>query len=107
MDELLESLTHQSEKDFEVVIVEDGSQTPCEDCLLYTSGSSITLYTWLRVSNLQSSLQYMKEGDVVEVVTDTTDGTILLAEMPVTFSLAIGTCSKVSWFMKMQPVASS
>ena len=26
--------------------------------------------------------QYMKEGDVVEVVTDTTDGTILLAEMP-------------------------
>ena len=29
VDELLESLTHQSEKDFEVVIVEDGSQTPC------------------------------------------------------------------------------
>ena len=26
---------------------------------------------------------YMKEGDVVEVVTDTSDGTILLAEMPV------------------------
>ena len=31
VDELLESLTHQSEKDFEVVIVEDGSQTPCEE----------------------------------------------------------------------------
>ena len=27
--------------------------------------------------------EYMKEGDVVEVVTDTTDGTILYAEMPV------------------------
>ena len=25
----------------------------------------------------------MKEGDVVEVVTDTTDGTVLFAEMPV------------------------
>ena len=25
---------------------------------------------------------YMKEGDVVEVVTDTSDGTVLLAEMP-------------------------
>ena len=31
VDELLESLTHQTEKDFEVVIVEDGSQTPCEE----------------------------------------------------------------------------
>ena len=33
--------------------------------------------------------QYMKEGDVVEVVTDTTDGTILLAEMPVKTNLKI------------------
>ena len=31
VDELLESLTQQTEKDFEVVIVEDGSQTPCEN----------------------------------------------------------------------------
>lgn len=30
-DELLDSLTRQSVKDFEVVIVEDGSQVPCED----------------------------------------------------------------------------
>ena len=38
VDELLESLTHQSEKDFEVVIVEDGSQTPCEDvCKRYST----------------------------------------------------------------------
>jgi elongation factor P len=33
--------------------------------------------------------QYMKEGDVVEVITDTTDGTILLAEMPVKTTLKI------------------
>ena len=31
VNELLESLTHQTVKDFEVVIVEDGSQTPCKD----------------------------------------------------------------------------
>ena len=31
----------------------------------------------------------MKEGDVVEVVTDTSDGTILLAEMPVKTTLTI------------------
>ena len=31
MDELLESLCHQSIKDFEVIIVEDGSVTTCED----------------------------------------------------------------------------
>lgn len=31
--ELLESLTHQTYKDFEVVVVEDGSQTRCEDAV--------------------------------------------------------------------------
>ncbi len=31
VDELLESLTQQTYTDFEVVVVEDGSQTPCED----------------------------------------------------------------------------
>ncbi len=30
VDELLESLTHQTLKDFEVVVVEDGSSVPCE-----------------------------------------------------------------------------
>ncbi len=30
VSELLESLTRQEEKDFEVIIVEDGSQTPCQ-----------------------------------------------------------------------------
>ncbi len=33
--------------------------------------------------------QYMKESDVVEVVTDATDGTILLAEMPIKTTLKI------------------
>lgn len=33
--------------------------------------------------------EYMKEGDVVEVVTDATDGTILLAEMPVKTNLQV------------------
>ena len=31
VDELLESLCHQEVKDFEVIIVEDGSQKPCKD----------------------------------------------------------------------------
>ena len=30
-EELLESLTHQTGKDFEVIIVEDGSSVPCRD----------------------------------------------------------------------------
>ena len=45
VDELLESLTHQTEKDFEVVIVEDGSQTPCEDvCKRYENLMDIHYY---------------------------------------------------------------
>ena len=31
VDELLESLCHQEVKDFEVIIVEDGSKKPCKD----------------------------------------------------------------------------
>ena len=31
VDELLESLLSQEEKDFEVIIVEDGSQIPCKE----------------------------------------------------------------------------
>ena len=31
VDELLQSLTEQTVKDFEVVIVEDGSKTPCKE----------------------------------------------------------------------------
>ena len=33
--------------------------------------------------------EYMKEGDIVEVVSDTTDGTILYAEMPVKTNLRV------------------
>ncbi|MDD5862883.1 MAG: elongation factor P [Prevotella sp.] len=36
-----------------------------------------------------TGVDYMKEGDVVEVVTDTSDGTILLAEMPVKTTLKV------------------
>ena len=31
VSELLESLTHQTVKDFEVIIVEDGSKIPCKE----------------------------------------------------------------------------
>ena len=34
-------------------------------------------------ADLVSGVEYMKESDIVEVVSDTTDGTILYAEMPV------------------------
>lgn len=36
-----------------------------------------------------TGVDYMKENDVVEVVTDTTDGTILFAEMPVKTNLRV------------------
>ena len=37
IDELLESLCQQSLKDFEVIVVEDGSSETCEDiCKKYT-----------------------------------------------------------------------
>ena len=39
--------------------------------------------------DLITGVDFMKEGDVVEVVTDTSDGTILLAEMPVKTTLKI------------------
>ena len=44
--ELLESLTHQRCKDFEVIIVEDGSQQPCEDIVrAYTNRLDIHYYS--------------------------------------------------------------
>ena len=36
-----------------------------------------------------AGVEYMKEGDVVDVVTDTSDGTILSAEMPVKTTLKV------------------
>ena len=43
VDELLESLTHQSFKSFEVIVVEDGSTIPCADVISkYTDKLNIT-----------------------------------------------------------------
>lgn len=36
-----------------------------------------------------TGVEFMKEGDVVDVVTDTSDGTILSAEMPVKTNLKV------------------
>ena len=45
VDELLESLTHQSVSNFEVIIVEDGSSKPCSDiCKKYESILEIHYY---------------------------------------------------------------
>ena len=45
VDELLESLLGQEEKDFEVVIVEDGSQIPCKEvCGKYTDRLDLHYY---------------------------------------------------------------
>ena len=45
VDELLESLTHQTLQDFEVIIVEDGSQKPCKDvCDKYADILSLHYY---------------------------------------------------------------
>ena len=45
VDELLESLCTQSVKDFEVIIVEDGSQKPCEDiCKRYADKLDIKYF---------------------------------------------------------------
>lgn len=45
VDELLESLTRQEEKDFEVVIVEDGSSIPCESvCKKYAERLSLRYF---------------------------------------------------------------
>ena len=43
VDELLHSLTEQVQKDFEVIIVEDGSSTTCED-IVNTYRSSLTIH---------------------------------------------------------------
>lgn len=40
-------------------------------------------------ADLVTGVEYMKEGDVVEVVSDTTDGTVLFAEMPVKTNLHV------------------
>lgn len=45
VDELLESLTHQTFNDFEVIIVEDGSKIPCKDvCVKYENKLDIKYF---------------------------------------------------------------
>lgn len=45
IDELLASLLHQEEKDFEVIVVEDGSQVPCGDvCQRYAGQMELRYY---------------------------------------------------------------
>lgn len=45
VDELLGSLLHQEEKDFEVIVVEDGSQVPCGDvCQRYVGQMELRYY---------------------------------------------------------------
>ena len=45
VDELLESLTRQTLKDFEVIVVEDGSKTPCKDvCAKYADVLALHYY---------------------------------------------------------------
>ena len=45
VDELLESLIHQKKKDFEVIIVEDGSQIPCKEvCDKYVDRLNLHYY---------------------------------------------------------------
>lgn len=45
VDELLTSLLHQEEKDFEVIVVEDGSQVPCGDvCQRYAGQMELRYY---------------------------------------------------------------
>ena len=45
VDELLESLTHQTLRDFEVVVVEDGSDVPCRDVVeRYTDRLQVHYY---------------------------------------------------------------
>ncbi len=46
VDELLQSLCDQSQKDFEVIIVEDGSKVPCKDvCDRYTDKLDLHYFT--------------------------------------------------------------
>ena len=45
VDELLDSLTRQAYSDFEVIIVEDGSSTPCKDvCEKYANSLPLNYF---------------------------------------------------------------
>lgn len=61
VSELLESLTYQSLKDFEVIIVEDGSQTPCKDVCEYYKGKMDIHYYYKDNSGPGQSRNYGAE----------------------------------------------
>ena len=48
-----------------------------------------TFQVGFKLEDAITGVEFMKENDVVEVVTDTTDGTVLFAEMPVKTVLRI------------------
>ena len=79
VDELLESLTRQTDKDFEVIVVEDGSSVPCKEVVKhYADCLDIHYY------NKPNS------GPVI-MVPNAVMGNILLFWIPIVF------CPKVIW----------
>ena len=71
VDELLESLTHQTLKDFEVVIVEDGSQKTCKDVCDKYAGILPLCYYYKENSGPGQSRNYGVErahGDYVVII---------------------------------------
>ena len=62
VDELLESLTHQTVKDFEVVVVEDGSTVPCKEVVeKYTDKLDIQYLTKKNAVLSQMGEKYVEE----------------------------------------------
>lgn len=82
VDELLESLTRQTDKDFEVIVVEDGSSVPCKEVVKhYADCLDIHYY------NKPNS----GPGQPVIMVPNAVMGNILLFWIPIVF------CPKVIW----------
>jgi glycosyltransferase involved in cell wall biosynthesis len=61
VDELLESLDQQTDKDFEVIIVEDGSQVKCDEQIMRYSGSLNISYYFKENSGPGQSRNYGSE----------------------------------------------
>ena len=76
VDELLDSLTRQTVKDFEVIIVEDGSPTPCKDVCDKYAGRLDLRYFMKKNSGPGQSRNYGAErskGEYLIVVSTLTD----------------------------------
>ena len=77
VDELLESLTRQTDKDFEVIVVEDGSSVPCKEVVKhYADCLDIHYY------NKPNS----GPGKPVIMVPNAVMGNILLFWIPIVFA---------------------